>query len=271
MRNFSEIIARKFPDREDIKIYPVADIHLGDPACKEELWQKFLKMVLADKNAYVITAGDLIQNGTRHSVGSAVFDQVYRPREQKKIMAEYLKPLVKENRILCMVGGNHESRTDKDTDSSPAYDIAAKLDIEDLYREDMAFLKLQFGEQAASGEKNPTYTFCVTHGNGSSIYTTSAPVRTERFGMAVDGCDCIIAGHIHKPQDFPVGKYVVDWHNNTVRIKPFEVFICTSWLGHSPYAVKKMMPPTVFRLSHLELRGKKKRMAVYPDPEFTDS
>ena len=268
MKNFSKMIVRRFPDRPDIKIYPVADVHLGDPQCHEELWQKFLKMVLADKSAYVITAGDLIQNGTRHSVGSAVFDQVYRPREQKKIMVEYLKPLAEEGRILCMVGGNHEARTDKDTDSSPAYDIAAKLDLEDVYRDDIAFLKLQFGDSSGAGRNNPAYTFAVTHGAGSSIYTTNAAMRSERFGMAIDGMDMLIAGHIHKPQDFPVGKYVIDKYNECVTLKSYDVFICTSWMGPSPYGLKGMMSPTVFRLKHLELRGKKKQIAVYPDPDF---
>ena len=266
MKSDFDMIVRRFPDRPDIKIYPIADVHLGAIECMEDKWEKFLSMIENDNSAYLILAGDLITNGTRRSIGNSVFEQKYRPREQKRMMVEYLKPV--RDKILCMVGGNHEARTDKETDSSPAFDIAAKLDLEDLYRENMAFLKLQFGDIKQSGLKNPTYTFAVSHGAGSSIYTTNAAMRTERFGMAIDGIDAIVAGHIHKPQDFPVGKYVVDKCNEKVSVKPFEVFICTSWMENSGYGVKGMMAPVVFSLSHFELRGKKKLMAPQRDIDF---
>ena len=262
---FDTLIVKKFPERRNIKIYPIADVHLGAIECREELWQKFCRMILADKDSYLILAGDLINNNIRTSLGSP-FEQVYRPRTQKQLMVEYLKPI--RDRILCMVGGNHEARTAKDTDSSPAYDIAAKLDLEDVFREDIAFLKIPFGDSKSNGQVNPCYTLCVVHGNGSSIYTTNAAMRAERFGMSIDGCDCIISAHIHKPQDFPVGKYVIDKFNNQVTIKPFEVFVCTSWLANSPYAVKKLYTPVVFSLKHLELYGKKKAIATVPDVDF---
>jgi len=265
MKSDFDMIVRRFPDRPDIKIYPIADVHLGAIECMEDKWEKFLSMIGKDKNAYLILAGDLITNVTKTSLGSP-FEQRYRPREQKHMMIEYLKPV--RDKILCMVGGNHEQRTDKDTDSSPAYDIAAKLDVEDLYRENIAFLKLGFGDTKADGIHNPTYTFAVAHGFGSSIYTTNAAMRAERFGMAIDGIDCMIAGHIHKPQEFPVAKYVVDKYNNKVTTKPFEVFICTSWMDNSGYAIRKMLQPVAFSLSHLELRGAKKMMGPQRDIDF---
>lgn len=265
MKSDFDMIVRRFQDRQDIKIYPIADVHLGAIECMESKWDKFCSMIQSDNNAYLILAGDLINNGVRYSVGNP-FEQIYRPREQKRLMIRYLEPL--RDKILCMVGGNHERRTDKESDSSPAYDIAAKLDLEDIFRENMAFIKLQFGDIKSSGETNPVYTFAVAHGFGSSIYTTNAATRAERWGMAIDGIDGAIAGHIHKPQTFPVGKYVVDKHNEKVSIKPFEVFICTSWLEGSGYGAQKLMQPTVFSLNHLELRGKKKAIGVVRDAEF---
>ena len=266
MESDFKMIVRRFPDRPDIKIYPIADVHLGAIECMEDKWQKFCAMIDNDPNAYLIIAGDLIQNATRNSIGRGVFEQVYRPREQKRLMVEYLKPL--REKILCMVGGNHESRTDKDTDSSPAYDIAAKLDLESIYRENVAFLKLQFGDSKANGLVNPTYTFAVAHGFGSSIYTTNAAMRAERFGMSVDGIDAVVVGHIHRPQEFPVAKYVVDKHNEIVTSKPFEVFVCTSWMENSGYAIQKLMQPVAFSLAHLELRGKRKAMGPQRDIDF---
>lgn len=265
MKSDFDMIVKRFPDRPDIKIYPIADIHFGAIECMQDKWEKFCQMIANDPNAYMILAGDLINNATKTSIGNP-FEQTHRPREQKRLMVEYLKPL--RDKILCMVGGNHERRTDKDTDSSPAYDIASKLDLEDVYRENIAFLKLQFGDSRGNGKINPAYTFAVAHGFGSSIYTTNAAMRAERFGMAIDGIDCIITGHIHKPQEFPVGKYVVDKQNEKVTMKPFEVFICTSWLENSGYGIQKLMQPVVFSLAHLELRGKKKAMGPQRDIDF---
>ena len=264
-----EMIVRKFPDRPNIKIYPIADVHLGAIECMEGVWGRFRRMIEEDPNAYLILAGDLINNATRNSVGDGIFRSTMSPREQKRAMVEHLKPL--RNRILCMVGGNHERRTDRDTDSSPAFDIASKLDIEDVYRDSMAFLKLQFGDMKKSGDRNPTYTFAVTHGAGSSIYTTASPVRAERMGMAIDGVDALVVGHIHKPQTFPVGKYVVDKYNNKVTMRPFRVFVCTSWMEGAPYGLQKMMPPTVFNLSHYELRGDRKAIGAHDDEDFNSS
>lgn len=265
MKNDFDMIVRRFKDRPDIKLYPVADVHLGAIECMEEKWEKFREMILADPNAYLILAGDLITNGIRYAVGNP-FLQVYRPREQKRLMVQHLEPL--RDRILCMVGGNHEYRTDKETDSSPAYDIASKLDLEDVYRDSIAFLKLQFGDSKSCGSTNPAYSFAVTHGFGSSIYTTNAAMRAERFGMSIDGIDAIIVGHIHKPQNFPVGKYLVDNRNERVSIKPFEVFVCTSWMEGSEYAARKLLQPTVFSLNHMELKGKKKVIGITRDADF---
>ena len=89
MKSDFDMVIRKFPDRPNIKIYPVADVHLGAIECMEDKWQKFCSMIANDENAYLILAGDLINNGVRNSVGNP-FEQVYRPREQKRLMIEYL-------------------------------------------------------------------------------------------------------------------------------------------------------------------------------------
>ncbi|MBQ2044910.1 MAG: metallophosphoesterase [Bacteroidaceae bacterium] len=259
MRDDFTMIIKKIPNNRNIKIYPISDVHLGAIEHMEKEWEEFRKRVEKEEDSYIILAGDLINNGIRTSVGNP-FDQTMRPREQKKLMIEHLEPL--RDKILCMVGGNHERRTTKDTDESPSYDIACKLDLEEVYRENLAFLKIQFGKQDGNGTRNPTYTFAVTHGAGSSIYTTNAAMRGERFGMAIDGIDVMVLGHIHKPQDFPVGKYLVDGHNNKVSVKPYEVFVCTSWLKYSGYAAQKMLSPTVFSPADITLHGKKKAIEI---------
>lgn len=254
-----EMIVHKFPDRRDIKIYPIYDVHLGAAEHMTREWELFCQRVASEKNSYLILGGDLINNATRSSV-SNVFAETMRPREQKKIMAELLRPL--KDKILCSVSGNHERRAGKDADDDPSYDIMAKLDLEDLYRENVAFLKLQFGNSRGDGRANPAYTFVVTHGAGGGMLTGGAVNRAERFGYVLDGADAIVLGHTHKPYITQPSKVKIDPYNNKVTFRPFKVVSATSWLSYGGYAAQRMLNPTSFAPQVITLCGRHKEIKV---------
>lgn len=225
----------------------------------ESAWREFRTAIQNEENSYIILCGDMINNSTRNSV-SNVFDEVMRPREQKRLMMEMLMPL--RDKILCAVPGNHEGRSGRDADDDPMYDIMCKLDLEDLYRENMAFLKIQIGKLDANGTRNPTYTFAVTHGSGGGILTGGAVNRAERFGYAIDGADALIVGHTHKPFNTYPGKIKIDANNNRVSVKPFHVVNCSSWLDYGGYACRKMLLPSAHVAQKILLSGKSKDMKI---------
>lgn len=225
----------------------------------EKEWADFCEMVENIPNAYIVLGGDLINNATRNSV-SNVFEETMRPREQKKVIAGMLMPI--RDRILCAVSGNHERRSGKDVDDDPTYDIMCKLDIEHLYRENMAFVKLQIGKKNGDGVKNPTYMLTVTHGAGGGMLTGGAVNRNERFGYVVDGMDCLIVGHTHKPFVTQPSKIKIDPYNNKVDIKPFKVVSSTSWLNYGGYAAQKMLLPSSHAPQVITLCGKRKDIKV---------
>ena len=144
-----DLIVHHFPHNHDLHIHFIADVHLGAQEHMTSAWEQFCGAVLNDPYAYVILGGDLINNATRQSV-SNVFDETMRPREQKQTMMKMLTPL--KDRILCAVPGNHEGRSGKDADDDPMYDILCKLDLEDYYRENIAFIKIQMGKTEYSGQ-----------------------------------------------------------------------------------------------------------------------
>ena len=254
-----QMIVHKFPDRPDITIVPLADVHIGSPGCMEEEFIDFLGRVALTPNVYLALGGDLVDNVTRNSVGS-VFTQRYRPADQKKLIAKLLEPV--RDRILVAVQGNHEARSMKDADDCPLYDIMCKLDIEHLYRENIAFVKIQMGNNRTHGESNPTYVLAVTHGSGGGALTGSAVNRNERFGYVLDGVDALITGHTHKPVVSSPGKIKVDPRQNTISVVPFKVITATSWLEYGGYAAKKMLLPATHTLQTMTLRGKKKEIIV---------
>lgn len=253
------LITRHFPENRDITIYPIADVHLGAAEHMESAWREFRTAIRNEENSYIILCGDLINNATRNSV-SNVFDEVMRPREQKQLMTEMLIPL--RDRILCAVPGNHEGRSGRDADDDPCYDIMCKLDLEDLYRENMAFLKIQIGKADGNGTRNPTYTFAITHGSGGGILTGGAVNRAERFGCAIDGADTLIVGHTHKPFNTYPGKIKIDANNNRVSVKPFHVVNCSSWLEYGGYACRKMLLPSAHVAQKIILSGKSKEIKI---------
>lgn len=252
-----EMITHKFPERPDLTIVPISDVHIGSSEQMWDEWESFCKRVLSKPDIYITLGGDLMNNGTRASV-SNLFEETMRPRDQKRLLVEMLTPI--KDRILCAVSGNHERRSGRDADEDPTYDILCKLDIENLYRENIAFVKIQMGEQNSNGKQNPTYMLVVTHGAGGGALTGGAVNRNERFGYAIDGADAIIVGHTHKPFITQPAKICIDKHNNNVTIKPFKVISSTSWLRYGGYAAQKMLAPTSHAVQTITLCGTKKEI-----------
>lgn len=244
MKSDFEMIVRRFDTA--VKVYPVADVHFGALSHMTAEWERFCNMIAKDDSAFVVLDGDLINNNTRSAVGSP-FDDTVRPREQKKRMVQYLRPI--KDKVLCITSGNHERRSLKDADDDPTYDIAAKLDLEDVYRQDAAFVKLCFGRRGQSGpNKNKavaTYCFAVTHGAGGGIYTGATVNRNERWGNIIDGIDGLIVGHTHKGTVTRPAKLVVDPQNNRVRVQEYVVISCVAWQNYSGYPLQKMLLPSV--------------------------
>ena len=259
-----EMIQHQFLGGHDITVIPVADVHLGSPECREQEFMEFIQKVKETPNTYLVLLGDLIDNGTKSSVTNP-FRATMPPSQQKREMANILEPV--KDRILCMLPGNHERRSMKDADDDPVYDIAAKLDIEHLYRENIAFVKIQLGTEDAQDEHSnskyrPCYNLVVTHGAGGGIMTGGSVNRSERFGYVIDGMDALIVGHTHKPYTTQPGKIVIDPRNNQVTVKPFKVVCATSWLDYGGYAARMMLLPSTFCLNTINLSGYGKEITV---------
>lgn len=264
MLNDLDMISHDFP--ESISIYPISDVHLGAVEHAESEWQAFLKKVESE-DAKLILAGDLLNNGIRSCRFVNPFDETLRPREAKKRMVEYLEPV--KDRILCVVTGNHERRTYKDDDQDLTYDICAKLDLEHLYRENIAYMRVGCGKRNTKSDKGwkarNTYTFAVTHGAGGGIYTGAAVNRDERFGNVIEGLDCLITGHVHKGFVSKPSKIVIDPRQGVVKMSHYTVVSCVSWLNYGGYAARGMLLPAHVcdpQMIHLSGRSSEKKLTT---------
>ena len=230
---------------EEVDIIPISDVHLGAIEHNANEWEEFLLKVKEEPKTYFILVGDLIQNNVRSAVGSP-FEQVWRPMEQKAIMARYLEPF--RDKILCAVSGNHERRTTKESDQDLTYDIMTKLGIEDRYRENVVFMKVSLGKRTDNRAKNAdlanvSYVFCVTHGSAGGRLTGNPTNRAEEFSRIVEGLDCLVVGHSHKGIVTRPQRLVIDSHNNLVRPKSYLMVSAEAWMEYGGYAAQKMLQP----------------------------
>jgi predicted phosphodiesterase len=255
-----DVIVRHIEGNEDINIYCIADLHVGALEFLAGEWKHFKEQVLSEPNSYIIIAGDMMNNSTRSSV-SNVFEELMPPRMQKRWLVEQLRPFAKQGRILCATDGNHERRSCRDADDDPLYDVMSKLDLEDIYRPDLAFLKLQVGDLKKDGLHNPVYTFAVTHGAGGSGSTGASVNKSEKAAAYFDGIDILVTAHTHKGHVTKPAKYVVNKYNNTVTRTHTVCIGCTSWLEWAGYAVRGLLPPAdVADPQMLILSGNKKQV-----------
>lgn len=246
----TQMLWYEFPDLDSMTVYPIADVHLGAEGVSESLFDAFIEGLRADKSAYVVLAGDLIDNGTRNGVTN-IFRATMPPSQQKRVMAEKLVPI--RDRILCIVPGNHCARSGKDADDDPCYDIAAKLDLEDRYRENAAFIRIGVGvdvgrrrhhDQPDNPYRCNTYRMAVLHGAGGGMKPGAGLNRTDDFIQGIDGIDILITGHTHKPLAMKGSKLVCDMNNKLMQQRPYLLVTANPWLNYVGYPLQKLMRPT---------------------------
>ena len=242
MKTDFDLIVHRLPECKEARLYVIGDLHVGAIEANIKGWEQFVQKILQDKNAYIVILGDMMNNSIKTSV-SNVYEEVLRPRDQKRYLVSALSQLTE--RILCIVPGNHEQRN-KDVDDEPLYDVACKLDLEDVYRPNCAFVKACFGNRDKGGQTVPlqTYVLAVTHGAGGGIYTGATVNRNERFGMVLEGVDVLCVGHTHKGTISKPSKIVVDIHSNCVKQQSMTVISACSWLSYGDYALSKMLLPS---------------------------
>lgn len=238
IKNDFEMIIKNVDTNKDVKVYAVGDLHVGAIQSNLKGWEEFNRRILDDPNAYVIFLGDLMNNATRSSVSNPYEDNM-RPREQKIYLKEHLTDLAKADRILAILPGNHENRSLKDADDSPMYDVAAKLNLEDIYRDNFAVIKLLVGRKS----RPERYVLFATHGSGGGKLTGGSVNNYERFAATWEGIDIFYFGHTHKPFVTKPNKIIVDSAHNSVSQHNTVITTCPSWLAYGGYPVRSLLSP----------------------------
>lgn len=248
MKSDFEMIVRKLgSELPYVNIYPLGDIHVGSENFDHARFKNWIEMVSADPYGYVVIVGDTVDNGLKNSKTNS-YEAVMRPREQKEYLKRMLFPI--RDRIIGAVRGNHEERSVKESDDCPLYDVMSKLDIEELYRENLAIIKLNVGQRTS--DRQVSYVLALAHGASKS--------KTETFAYAMDGVDIFVTGHTHQPSNTFPSKIVVDVHNEKIREVGMINLTVPSFQNNGGYSLRGLYKPCdQTKIPIITLSGKDKR------------
>jgi predicted phosphodiesterase len=250
------LICREFPaDWQSLELYPLSDLHVGDPRCDVKMFERFIEHILAAKNRYLIYNGDNLNNATKSSV-SNVYNDTMSPNEQRKWLTAKLEPVA--DRFLVFVSGNHEYRSKKDVDFNAVETMAEKLGVP--FVEDEAALKISVGRDAKYNRC--TYGIMVTHGAGGGKYVGSSMNNAENYALTVEGADLVVLGHCHKKAASIPAVRKFDFQNNILRSIEKVCVISSHWADFGGYAARKMLRPSSKGSVPVFLNGRQKQIEV---------
>lgn len=225
LSDFQPIVHRL--DGRTVKVWAVADVHIGAAECDLDGFRAFLKKVENDPDSYIVCAGDLISNGLKTSVTN-VYEETMPPSAQIDLAVELLEPV--KDKILCMVSGNHERRSTKDCDIDPGYTIAALLRINERFRQNMAFVRVLLER----GNTKENYALMVTHGKSAT--------KKKNFTAICEGIDAAIFAHTHTP-DITMPARIRFTTSNRVVMHEVISLTCCSFLKTGGYSLSGLYPP----------------------------
>ncbi|HNX82758.1 MAG TPA: metallophosphoesterase [Candidatus Omnitrophota bacterium] len=251
-----DIITIPLGEFDELEVYPLADVHFGDPKTDEGLFKRFIQFILDASNRYVILNGDLINNALKSSV-SNVYNEQYSPKEQKYMMVELLKPI--KDRILCIVPGNHEERSSKDSDTDITKDIAYMIGCEDRYRENGAYINIQFGKDRHG--RYLSYTGYIVHGVGGGK-RAGAPANVLEMMPLSFMADFYVIAHMHRRLGFKNSYFAPNATWDRLEQKERAYVIASPWQDYGGYAQRKMYTPQVKGAKPLILSGKVKDIEI---------
>ena len=164
----------------------ISDVHFGSPQCDKQRFLDNLDYCLKNE-IYVMLGGDLLETGTRHSVGAGVYEQECPVQSQHEQMVEWLRPLAKAELILGAHIGNHEERTYKESGVNITKALCRELCV--AYLGDACWSNFVVGKQ--------TYSIYSLHGRTGSRFDGTALLAVERISTSFFA-DLIAHSHLHK-------------------------------------------------------------------------
>jgi len=177
------------PEGQYLELVGISDLHAGSSHFLEKKALRHRAYILDDPDRKVIDLGDHCENSLRSSPGSAVFQQTMPPREQRAWIKEYYRPM--RDRVLAVTAGNHEDRSERDSDISADEMLITFLDCPWIRWE--AVLSITVGDSRCG----QNYTIYVRHAVSNSSKPPVILGAMFAKSRTVQGCDAYWFAHNH--------------------------------------------------------------------------
>lgn len=251
-------------DRCDYKIIPLGDLHIGSPKCRLSDIKKLVDDIIADEHTYVVLMGDLVNMGTKNSVGA--YQDEISIKDQINLIISILQPLADNGRILCAVQGNHEERAFKESGIDLTAIFMKQFGLLDSYDPTGIVLFLKYGHfcHANGGTKGgqAISTMYITHGSAGGKMPGAKANALQKKGEIVPA-DIVCVAHSHLPLVFKEDRYELNTNGLTVKRKETLFINTNAWLDYEPYAERIGCKPSNGTVPIITLSGEiKKKIRV---------
>lgn len=241
-------------DLEKIEIHPLADLHIGDHCCEYRRIQAELEYIKNTPGCYCLLDGDLMDTAIASSVGDT-YGANLQPKEQLEHCVKLFEPL--KDKILAVVGGNHENRIYKESGIDITQLMCSELGIADRYSSTTALLFVRLGTDTGDTRRKVRYSIYMTHGSGGGRKEGGKINRLADLAGIVDA-DIYVMAHVHQPASFRNRFYRSDTINSKVH-QVEHLFVNTAaWLGYGGYGDKAGFKPASTINPVIYLDGTKK-------------
>ena len=242
---------------DKLTIIPIADVHIGDKLSNLKLLKEVLERIKKEEHTYTIINGDLCNMALKNSK-SDVYSDNLSPMEQVLKATDLLEGI--KNKILVISSGNHEDRTQKETNIDVTRLIARQLGIEDRYANGWWYLYLTFGQDK---KKRPiTYGITGIHGYGGGRKSGGKINRLEDMSQVVIA-DMYLMSHTHKPISTKNCIYMPYYQSKALSKQEMYYLMTNSFLeSDGGYAEKMGFSPSNTSITEAKLDGVKKKIKL---------
>lgn len=251
-----KVIKHDLPDYKELRILPLADLHVGDIHSDFKKVQEWLTYIKENENVYCILNGDLMDAAIKSSIGD-IYGASLQPMQQLKHCVSIFEPI--KDKCLCVTAGNHENRIYKSDGLDLTQLFCNQLGIGDLYSPASAVVFVRFGHNMQEGHGQLTYSIFCSHGNGNGRMEGGKVNRLVQLANIVD-TDIYIHSHTHLPAIVKTAFYRTHPNNCSVR-KVDKLFINTaSSLEYGGYGEVQNYKPNSLDTPLIILDGRHRNM-----------
>lgn len=189
---------------EDLEIVALSDLHIGDAHVNMKLIKSLIDDIQNKPNRYCVILGDLMNTAITNSKSDS-YHETMTPQEQLDECVALLEPIT--DKILAIVPGNHEERISRAVGFDMVKELAARLDLDEIYDPCSALVFVKFGHHGKTSAPI-TYSLYCNHGHGGGRRIGGKLNSLQDYARTIDA-DVFVVGHTHLPASFKTQTYKI--------------------------------------------------------------